>query len=766
MNNLTFFIGLVLSFFLSITGSVSLPCCASPEDSRCEHVIHTNSPRRMLPGVLTLVTIPQNACKINITEHEYSNNKILVQTKHGDNILSETDEKQRNNRVSGVGTVFYHSRERGNSCPGECLFADGPLTEDIVVKIRYDRFSPGITYEFYIPIQNLNESNQQTPPDPSPGIPESEKEQPQNQQPHQRRTVVRRPHPNRFQRRQGNFHYRRRHKYRYHSNRPNFRPTAESSPSRVAPYRHLQRLPHRNNHVTPQEQQPINSRQQVAARPNIIPSRTFVNRKPYPGILPNRNRNPQYHSGSVGDRRFPFYAGRHPVSQDTRFTGAANDLSIRRRPILLTNTDNSDSSHSYITNQAQPLEIPEVDDFESYEWKIDGFTECSRTCGGGFQQTKIVCVKIRSQVTVTAENCNHTQAPSQQEVPCNADICPPSWQTGNWSSCSTTCGPGTQKRNIECTQTISRGTTLKVSAERCGERKRPAIIQQCQNDPCAKWLVKNWGKCKPECGPSSVRKRVVKCVSGHLNTSIPARYCPKPRPRRSEKCAHDNCPPRWFLSDWSGQCSKSCGNGITTRQIVCAREKGNTLPPERCGVDNKPEIRKNCENVHPCGGAWFVGQWSQCSAECGNGQKTRDVACMKKFANNLLHVVPDENCHGEEKPSTQEECTVSTCGAEWFITEWSTCSATCGKGVQTREIKCLDNNLKPSQNCGDDTKPNKIRNCQSMLCQNITSIIDGSCVDRYEQYNCRLVRRARLCKHKLYREFCCATCSRGDDEHI
>lgn len=64
----------------------------------------------------------------------------------------------------------------------------------------------------------------------------------------------------------------------------------------------------------------------------------------------------------------------------------------------------------------------------------------------------------------------------------------------------------------------------------------------------------------------------------------------------------------------------------------------------------------------------------QCSAECGQGQRTRDVACMKKFASNLLHVVSDENCQGEEKPLTQEECTVSTCGAKWFTTEWNTVS--------------------------------------------------------------------------------------------
>ena len=51
------------------------------------------------------------------------------------------------------------------------------------------------------------------------------------------------------------------------------------------------------------------------------------------------------------------------------------------------------------------------------------------------------------------------------------------------------------------------------------------------------------------------------------------------------------------------------------------------------------------------------------------------------------------------------------------------CSATCGNGMQTREIKCLDKELKPSKSCGESTKPNKTRNCQINSCKNMTSIV-------------------------------------------
>lgn len=59
-----------------------------------------------------------------------------VQTKKGVYIIREKVEKGRHHRYSGAGTIFYYSRAKGQSCPGECLFANGPLKEDIIIKVK------------------------------------------------------------------------------------------------------------------------------------------------------------------------------------------------------------------------------------------------------------------------------------------------------------------------------------------------------------------------------------------------------------------------------------------------------------------------------------------------------------------------------------------------------------------------------------------------------------------------------------------------------
>lgn len=61
------------------------------------------------------------------------------------------------------------------------------------------------------------------------------------------------------------------------------------------------------------------------------------------------------------------------------------------------------------------------------------------------------------------------------------------------------------------------------------------------------------------------------------------------------------------------QCSAECGDGIRTRSVVCMTNHVSSLPLEGCG-NNRPSETTPCNNG-PCAGKveWFAGSWSQVS---------------------------------------------------------------------------------------------------------------------------------------------------------
>ncbi|KAJ7403200.1 Papilin [Pitangus sulphuratus] len=237
----------------------------------------------------------------------------------------------------------------------------------------------------------------------------------------------------------------------------------------------------------------------------------------------------------------------------------------------------------------------------SYSWSYSSWSECSSECGGGFQSRLVFCT-IDNEI-YPDYMCRNKPQPDNNRT-CGHQACPRTkrWKTGEWGSCSATCGGGTQTRSVYCVAFDGQSSQGVVDNAECmAFAQQPRSSQPCNVRQCATWSTGPWSECSASCG-EGVQTRTITCKTQQGSQAQDFACLMEPKPSATQPCLKENCIQEigWHVGDW-GLCSKSCDSGIRTRQVICADGDSKFYSPEACKAiqPEKPATLDSC-NMQPC----------------------------------------------------------------------------------------------------------------------------------------------------------------------
>ncbi|XP_029474280.1 ADAMTS-like protein 2 isoform X2 [Rhinatrema bivittatum] len=258
---------------------------------------------------------------------------------------------------------------------------------------------------------------------------------------------------------------------------------------------------------------------------------------------------------------------------------------------------------------------------DMYRWKVSAYAPCSSTCTSGFSGSYAMCVRYDG-VEVEETYCDALARPEPTHEFCAGRECLPRWESSRWSECSRTCGEGYQYRSVRCWRMLAPGFDSSVYDELCEGAKlaRPMDRKMCTNKVCGpQWELSEWSECLARCGAWGVMRREVRC-------SVESPLCDESKKPPSEKaCTGPPCDRRWTVSEW-GPCSGPCGEGRMNRYVVCRNLEGQVISDMQCDATTKPLVIYPCGDQN-CPAHWVEQEWDQCNASCGRGEKSRKVLC-------------------------------------------------------------------------------------------------------------------------------------------
>jgi hypothetical protein len=168
--------------------------------------------------------------------------------------------------------------------------------------------------------------------------------------------------------------------------------------------------------------------------------------------------------------------------------------------------------------------------------------------------------------------------------------------------------------------------------------------------------------------------------------------CPTPEERlQKQACNPDPCPVDCEVGNWTewSECSAECGEGTRTRTRSVTKAPMFNGKPCPALLESQSCIDKPCP-LDCRVSDWTA--WSDCSKSCGGGERSRErtIDAPALHGGKCYPLKETEACNTDPCPV---DCEIS----DW--TEWGACSRECGGGKKMRTRTILKQAAKGGKAC-------------------------------------------------------------------